>query len=285
MDERFARLRMQRLIWWPILATAAVLLLGLRPPRWPLGAILTALAYAFYGAFLAAALSACRRAGLSPAEIIGNPAPEGRAWLKAAALAPLLLLFAAIAVLMTLSLAQLGAPDWAARQAENENADFLGRVGPGARTLLLLMLIFFAPAIEEFVFRGMLMKRWMATRGLWTGIIGSAALFALLHPPSWIGAFVFGIVAGILYLWSRSLLLPILVHSLNNLMVALAILSADDSRAERATSSPFNEGVVEWTVSLVALLLVGGVIVRIVRPLVRDIRARAIATAGSAREG
>jgi uncharacterized protein len=276
MDERFVRLRLKRLIWWPLLAV--VLVLGLRfvLPRPSFGAIATILAYAFYGAFLGAAVRACQRAAISPFEIVGETPREGRVWLITALLAPLLLTFSAVALVMTMSLADMVVPNWAAQQAEQNNVDFIDRIDAVYRVPLLLAAVAVAPAVEEFAFRGLLLKRWAAARGLWTGILGSAAIFALLHPPTWVGAFVFGVVAGVLYLWSGSLLAPILLHVLNNSLVALALTVGDRPTPQRE-ESPFLDSPAEWIAMGVVLLLLATTIVGVVRPLVRKIHARAAA--------
>lgn len=275
MDERFARLRMKRLIWWPLLAVALVLALRFVLPRPSFGAVATILAYTFYGAFLAAALRACQRAAISPTEIIGETPREGRVWLITALLAPLLLTFSAVALVMTMSLAEMVVPSWAAQQAERNNADLIDRIESVYRAPLLLAAVAIAPAVEEFAFRGLLLKRWAWTRGLWTGILGSAAVFAILHPPTWIGAFVFGVVAGVLYLWSGSLLTPILLHVLNNSLVALA-LSVGDRSSAPAEESPFLDSAAEWTAMGLVLLVLGIAIAVVVRPLVRQIHARVL---------
>jgi membrane protease YdiL (CAAX protease family) len=174
---------------------------------------------------------------------------------------------------MTISLAELVVPGWAARQAEQNNADLIDRIAAAYRLPLLLAAAAIAPAVEEFAFRGLLLKKWAATRGLWTGILGSAAVFAILHPPTWVGAFVFGVVAGVLYLWSGSLLAPILLHVLNNSLVALALAVGDRSTVPR-DESPFLDSPAEWTVIGFMVLLLGAAIVAVVRPLVRQIHAR-----------
>jgi hypothetical protein len=149
------------------------------------------------------------------------------------------------------------------------------------RLLLAINITLVAPAIEEFVFRGMLLRRWMESRGFWTGLLGSAAVFSLLHPPIWIGSFVFGVVAGILYLWSGSLLLPILVHVLNNTFVTLTILADQAVRSEIRKTPTLAEFQSEWALPLVTLLIVGGSIVAVARPLVRQVRERTIGSVPS----
>jgi membrane protease YdiL (CAAX protease family) len=277
-NDRFAHLRMKGLIGWPILALSIVVIVAFMPPRSHVETTLTAAAYAFYLTLFAAAVRACNRANVSLSEIFGPFPRESRAWIIAAGLAPLLLFFAAVAVVTTLSFAQTFAPAWTAEQVrDREKADFfIERLGAIQMTLLVLMVTVIAPIVEEIVFRGMLMRRWIAKRGFWTGLLGSAALFAVLHPPDWIGSFAFSVVAGILYLWSRSLLLPIFVHVLNNAAVTLVIALGSRERSTPDDDVLIGSDRMEWTVFLVFLLVLGSIIAAIVRPLLRQIRAEPV---------
>lgn len=82
-----------------------------------------------------------------------------------------------------------------------------------------------APIAEEFMFRGLLLKRLAHKTSIWGGIIISSLLFGILHADI-IGAFSFGVIASLLYLQTGNLLLPILMHMLNNsLAVALMFIA------------------------------------------------------------
>lgn len=89
-----------------------------------------------------------------------------------------------------------------------------------ANVLSFISLVFIAPAMEEFAFRGLLLHRWQKKWGLTKAILISSLIFGLTHPDP-IGAIAFGIAMCILYLKSHSLWLPILCHALNNLVVWL----------------------------------------------------------------
>lgn len=81
-------------------------------------------------------------------------------------------------------------------------------------------LCVFAPVLEEYAFRGVLLGRWSEKWGKWYGVLASSLLFSLVHPDP-IGAFAFGIGMCFLYLKTQSLLLPIVCHSFNNFVVWL----------------------------------------------------------------
>jgi membrane protease YdiL (CAAX protease family) len=87
-----------------------------------------------------------------------------------------------------------------------------------ANILSLLSLVVIAPILEEVVFRGMLLHRWSYKWNLKIAIIFSSLLFGIIHTDP-IGAFVFGVGMCIIYLRTQSLYIPILCHSVNNLVV------------------------------------------------------------------
>jgi membrane protease YdiL (CAAX protease family) len=82
---------------------------------------------------------------------------------------------------------------------------------------------FFAAAYEEVVFRAYLIARLslVLRRPAWAVLL-AAALFALAHgypPNSTLTVFVFGVVYGFVYLWSRSLPRLVFAHWIYNLAV------------------------------------------------------------------
>jgi membrane protease YdiL (CAAX protease family) len=85
-------------------------------------------------------------------------------------------------------------------------------------TLSFLSLVLFAPVIEEFAFRGILLHRWGEKYGLKIAIVLSSLLFGIAHPDP-IGATAFGMAMCVLYLRTKTLLIPIICHALTNLTV------------------------------------------------------------------
>lgn len=81
----------------------------------------------------------------------------------------------------------------------------------------IIMAIVFAPILEEFIFRGYLLNRWTLRFGALPAMLLSSALFAILHPDV-LGAFVFAIIMSLLYMKTRSLLAPMVVHAANNII-------------------------------------------------------------------
>ncbi len=98
--------------------------------------------------------------------------------------------------------------------------------GPG-RFYLLFLAIVLAPLSEEILFRGILLP--VATRrfGVATGLIMTSAVFAIIHAHAASAPvlFVLGISFGLAYLYTNTLWVPVLMHSVFNsaslLLVAL----------------------------------------------------------------
>lgn len=90
--------------------------------------------------------------------------------------------------------------------------------------LMFLLVSFFAPIIEEILFRGIIQKG-MINNGVKprTSILISAFVFGFIHFNPWqfVGAFLLGIVLGVVYFKTKSLLMSILLHSFNNTIAAI----------------------------------------------------------------
>jgi membrane protease YdiL (CAAX protease family) len=89
---------------------------------------------------------------------------------------------------------------------------------------VFLLVSFFAPIIEEILFRGIIQKG-MINNGVKprNAIFISALVFGLVHFNPWqfIGAFLLGLVLGVVYFKTKSLLMPILLHFFNNTIAAI----------------------------------------------------------------
>jgi uncharacterized protein len=96
-----------------------------------------------------------------------------------------------------------------------------------------LNAILSAPIAEEVLFRGLVFRVLLERLALWSALVVSALLFALIHLPYWwlsgaaspaglalrLGSiFAYGIFFALLYHWSGSLYAPIICHVLNNLV-------------------------------------------------------------------
>ena len=112
--------------------------------------------------------------------------------------------------------------DWM-REKEDDLAaitkEFLNFNNP-LQYLLILVVMAVLPAIgEEFIFRGILQRvlgGWF--KNVHVGIFVAAFLFSAMHVQffGFFPRFFLGLLLGYVYLYSGSLLLPILIHFLNN---------------------------------------------------------------------
>jgi ABC-2 type transport system permease protein len=93
-------------------------------------------------------------------------------------------------------------------------------VGLSLSIWIPVLAIAAAPLFEEFIFRGLIMGGLRRSLGAAASIVGSAAVFAIVHPPvSMIPVFGLGLCAGIAYERSKMLLAPMIAHSIYNAIV------------------------------------------------------------------
>ncbi|NEP87323.1 MAG: CPBP family intramembrane metalloprotease [Okeania sp. SIO2C2] len=84
------------------------------------------------------------------------------------------------------------------------------------------LAMFFAPLIEEFFFRGVVLQKWVVKWGIKTGIIASSLFFALYHfRYDIIPLFISGLIYSILYFKNNNLISPIISHFFYNTLVAI----------------------------------------------------------------
>ncbi|MBC7555950.1 MAG: CPBP family intramembrane metalloprotease [Chryseobacterium sp.] len=92
---------------------------------------------------------------------------------------------------------------------------------------MVIMVAVFAPLLEEILFRGIILKA-MLNKGInpKKAIFFSALIFGAVHGYPWqfLGAFLLGLVLGLVYWKTKSLLMSILLHSFNNFIAAMLII-------------------------------------------------------------
>ncbi len=264
MNERFARLRLARLWLWPLAGAVAVIAVHLMtgaqgtPP-------FVSVAYVTYGLLFLAALSASRNAGISVRELFGDVSRDLTLWRNLVLLVPVMFCFAAMTLWATAYAASWVAPDFAAYLfREQRDPGPLKDLGKSGSFFLIIFVVIFGPIVEEIVFRGLVLGRWAAKKGLWRGVIGSSFVFAFLHPPFWIGAMVVGVFLSMLYVSTRSLYVPIVFHGLYNGLVTIATIGAERLPDTGKTTSlmQFRQ---QWIGETVLLLLSGAIVAVAIR--------------------
>ncbi|MDE4084505.1 type II CAAX endopeptidase family protein [Planococcus maritimus] len=109
-----------------------------------------------------------------------------------------------------------------------------------------------APIAEEFVFRGVILNQLMDVFGLWKGIGITSLIFAVFH-LNFFGAFLFAVIASLLYIKTGNLLAPILLHIANNTLAVYQAF-ADTSFMDWMTVASVNDLYTKAAPNLIALI-------------------------------
>ncbi|HEY3740625.1 MAG TPA: type II CAAX endopeptidase family protein [Bryobacteraceae bacterium] len=118
-----------------------------------------------------------------------------------------------------------------------------------------LLIVLVAPVIEESLFRGILLKGFIARYSVMRGILLSAALFGALHVSlvKLIPTVSLGLVLGWLYSELGSIWPGVFAHACNNSVAFLAAFSAIKLKPTQPTVPP--PAGAEWILSLAGLFL------------------------------
>ena len=82
--------------------------------------------------------------------------------------------------------------------------------------------IIFAPILEEFICRGLMLHKWSIKWSVRRAILVSSLLFALVHfRHDFISLWIAGVLLSVLYLKTKNLAIPILLHFFHNLLVVI----------------------------------------------------------------
>ena len=118
---------------------------------------------------------------------------------------------------------------------------------------LFLLVSFFAPIIEEILFRGIIQKG-LINKGVKPAkaIIFSALAFGIFHLNPWqtVNAFLLGLVLGVVYYKTKSLLMPILLHAFNNFISAYLLLNGNSESVTENLHLPEYYGLIVGIVLL-----------------------------------
>lgn len=103
-----------------------------------------------------------------------------------------------------------------------------GKVSPGMRILLALLVVCVAPVVEELVFRGVLLSGLASRMRIGWAIVASAVIFGCVHLPDFKFAWypvpaliLLGLVLGWLRVRTHSLWPSIALHATNNCVAAI----------------------------------------------------------------
>lgn len=162
--------------------------------------------------------------------------PTNYNWLRFAGLVPLAIMFSLGAALVLFYLLSLTAPSLVEQLLRNvANSPSVESSNSFASNLLVsLAFCIVAPITEEFLFRGIIFQRWATKWGIRAGLLWSSLLFGFLHPQNPIGLTFAGMIWGVLYIKTRSLIVPITFHGLNNILAVSTQLLPHDSSTPKS---------------------------------------------------
>lgn len=85
---------------------------------------------------------------------------------------------------------------------------------------LFIIAVVFAPFAEEYLFRGLLFRALDREWGGWRAVLGSAAFFAIYHPPAaWLPVGVLGVATALVFKKTGRLGAAVVVHMVYNAVV------------------------------------------------------------------
>ena len=147
--------------------------------------------------------------------------PKDFRWLPTVSILVPTVLFSIGSLLITLYLISFSSPGRVESYVER---DLFGEAGGLAVPIisviaLVLTLLVVAPIVEELLFRGILLHRWAMKWRLGTAVVVCSVAFGFVHQLNFFGATAFGLVMALVYLRTRTLLVPMACHVLNNAVV------------------------------------------------------------------
>lgn len=136
-------------------------------------------------------------------------------------------------------------------------------------TLEILFIVLIGPIAEEFMFRGVLLNRMIRKTSMWGGILISSLLFGVLHADV-LGAFMFGVIASLLFIKTRNLLVPIVLHIFNNALAVLLTFVAPTFPEALALLEPadiYDKAVPNAIVLIGASILLAVMLTRLIKSM------------------
>ena len=262
-NNPFQQIRTRRLLLWMVLllfglgVMVGLLQIKLDDPVW------VSIAYIIiFLSLCGLMLRRFRQLEIRLEDVVGQLTNQPN-WLKLAGLVLAILLCSLGVFFVSFYLISLAAPRFveAVLQEVNRSTDPQTAFPVLNAVLTPFVIVVVAPITEEFLFRGVLLQRWATKWGIRPALIGSAILFGILH-ANFVGLTIFGFMMGLLYLKTRTLLIPIACHAFNNaLAVGMAALPASDS-SNGLTLEQLRQS---WWVGIVLLVISLPWLIRFIR--------------------
>lgn len=142
---------------------------------------------------------------------------------------------------------------------------------------LFIIAVIVAPIVEEIVFRGYIMNKWIDKYSLKKGIIFSSLIFMIFHIQSFfIPQLLLGLLCSLVYVKYNNLFYAIFTHSLYNFLVILpAFFVSDDSDVPVDSLLELSESLPLDFIIFSGVFIIGLVIVLVLfRKLFRSIKGQ-----------
>ena len=197
-----------------------------------------------------------RQLQINPQYIIGKLYPN-YPWFSLVGLAIILLIFSVGAALLSFYFLSLVAPVFfeSLMESVSKQNSQSSSIPIIYRCLEIINYTIVAPITEEFIFRGVLLHRLAIKWNLPLAVWGSSIIFGFFHPNP-IGISMLGIVWALLYLKTRTLIIPITAHMINNTIVVLGqLLSALIVETNSISESTTNVTDSSWKMGLFLVVL------------------------------
>lgn len=191
--------------------------------------------------------------------------PKGYRWILLFGLMFILLLFVLGVGLLFFSFVSLIAPSFIESLLEYAaETDSQISFAHYYSLLRIITVAIVAPITEEFIFRGLLLHIWASKWKTSRAILLSSLIFGFFHFNP-IGISIAGIVLALLYIKTRSLLIPIVAHTMSNLIAisspSLIRLATNNFDINELTIDNINN---MWKLGLLLTILSTPFIVRFV---------------------
>ncbi|AGB41871.1 CAAX amino terminal protease family [Halobacteroides halobius DSM 5150] len=167
--------------------------------------------FIFYGGILFLIISKLYKSDIQIKKVIGNLSKKNEL-VKIFSITITLVIFSVGSLLSSLYFFNILFPS-----IINKIIGFINEIPSNNITLDIIRSVFLVPIVEEVLFRYLLLGKMTIKLGIKKSIIISSIIFSILH-INFIGSFVFAVVLSLVYLKTGKLILPILIHSFNNVI-------------------------------------------------------------------
>lgn len=122
----------------------------------------------------------------------------------------------------------------------------------------LLTAVIAAPILEELIFRGIILEGLLKNYNPLKAILITNIFFGIAHLNPWqfVGAFIFGIFISWVYMKTRNIFLPVLIHFVNNLVGYLAIYFSSEPPFETSLKGILENDVLYYSLIAVSVIII-----------------------------